>query len=254
MKQTPGLPMALTFFVAVILYTATLVRSETHTISFDNQCGYGTPKLIRGNDVLTSTSFTANGTFASAIAYLDTGSCLFNGDGCTVVEMTLVNPTTAGSGSSVDITLIPPLAFSVPTSFQFTGVCSGQGASCATSDCSTAFFHPDDTWVQVACQEDNADLLISFCSGGSASSSPSSIGPGSSETTGTVHSTTSLQEPSSSINEASSTLVAAASSPSTSGYRQRPSCSQKRRSSLSSDRSRHSRRSRRHRHAGNGWA
>ncbi|KAF9024804.1 hypothetical protein BDZ89DRAFT_1017249 [Hymenopellis radicata] len=233
--------MAFTFFVAVILYTAILVRSETHTISFDNQCGYGTPKLIKGNDVLSSTSYTTNGSLASAIAYLDTGSCLFNGEGCTVVEVTLTNPTTAGSGSSVDISLIPPLAFSVNTSFQYTtGVCSGQGASCATPDCSTAFFHPDDTWVQVACQEYDADLRISFCGGDSAflpssSSSSSSTEPESSETTETVPSTTesSVEAPPSSVNEVHSTVVAATSLPSTSGYKPRPSCSQKRRSSMS---------------------
>lgn len=36
------------------------------------------------------------------------GSCGDNGEGCTLVETTLVNPTTPGSGSSTDISLIPP--------------------------------------------------------------------------------------------------------------------------------------------------
>lgn len=36
------------------------------------------------------------------------GGCGFNGDGCTLVEFTLVNPTSPGSGSSADISLISP--------------------------------------------------------------------------------------------------------------------------------------------------
>ena len=36
------------------------------------------------------------------------GGCGFNGEGCTLVEVTLQNPTTAGSGSSADISLIEP--------------------------------------------------------------------------------------------------------------------------------------------------
>lgn len=40
----------------------------------------------------------------------DIGRCGFNGDGCTLVELTLINPDPArpGSGSSADISLIPP--------------------------------------------------------------------------------------------------------------------------------------------------
>lgn len=34
--------------------------------------------------------------------------CGANGEGCTMVETTLVNPTSPGSGSSTDITLISP--------------------------------------------------------------------------------------------------------------------------------------------------
>lgn len=33
---------------------------------------------------------------------------VFNGEGCTLIETTLTNPTSAGSGSSTDISLIPP--------------------------------------------------------------------------------------------------------------------------------------------------
>lgn len=36
------------------------------------------------------------------------GGCGFNGEGCTLIETTLINPTSPGSGSSTDISLIPP--------------------------------------------------------------------------------------------------------------------------------------------------
>ena len=45
------------------------------------------------------------------------GGCGFNGEGCTLIETTLVNPTSPGSGSSTDISLIPPHSFSVTSGF-----------------------------------------------------------------------------------------------------------------------------------------
>ena len=36
------------------------------------------------------------------------GDCKYNGEGCMTTEITLVNPSSAGSGSSVDLSLIPP--------------------------------------------------------------------------------------------------------------------------------------------------
>jgi len=100
---------------------------------------------------------------------MSTGNCDLNGEGCTLVEMTLINPKCPGCGSSADISLIPPLAYSVPTSFRYINGCDGDGAACSSSDCRTAFFVPDDNQVQVQCQEDDVDLLISFCPGGSGS-------------------------------------------------------------------------------------
>ncbi|KAJ3713551.1 hypothetical protein C8R42DRAFT_727038 [Lentinula raphanica] len=90
-------------------------QAETHTVTFTNLCGTGTP-LLKANGVTLSTggAYTSNGPLSSAIAYLDVG-CGDNGEGCTTVETTLVNPTTAGSGSSTDITLISPHSFSVTT-------------------------------------------------------------------------------------------------------------------------------------------
>ncbi|KAH8113591.1 glycopeptide [Phellopilus nigrolimitatus] len=139
-------------------------RAETHTVSFTNKCGYGTPTLIQGANVLsTGADYTSNGPLISAIAYLQTGKCGFNGEECTLIETTLVNPTTAGSGSSTDISLIPPHAFSVSSGFGYYGGCDGAGADCTSATCPTAFFQPDDTHVQVACQTDNVNLVITFC-------------------------------------------------------------------------------------------
>ncbi|KAF8320240.1 hypothetical protein F5887DRAFT_1087898 [Amanita rubescens] len=144
---------------------AAVIRAETHTITFQNNCGFGTPTLIQGPNVLsTGGAYTSNGPLISLIAYLQNGSqCGFNGEGCTTIETTLVNPTSPGSGSSTDISLIPPHAFSVTAGFGYYNGCDGTGADCTSSTCPTAFFKPDDTQVQVACQVDDVNLVITFC-------------------------------------------------------------------------------------------
>ncbi|EMD37829.1 hypothetical protein CERSUDRAFT_114477 [Gelatoporia subvermispora B] len=152
-----------TAFAAVLFATAG-VNAETHTVRFNNQCGHGTPQLIlNGAVVSTGQDYTSNAPI-SGIAYLQTGDCGFNGEECTMVEMTLINPTTPGGGSSTDITLIAPHAFSVQTSFSYFNGCDNTGANCASSTCDTAFFQPNDNQVQVQCETNNVDLLISFCS------------------------------------------------------------------------------------------
>ncbi|KAJ7635684.1 hypothetical protein DFH06DRAFT_1336342 [Mycena polygramma] len=140
------------------------VFAETHTITFNNNCKFGTPTLIQGPNVLsTGGPYTINGPLRGAIAYLQTGGCGFNGEGCTLIETTLVNPTTDGSGSSTDISLIPPHSFSVTTGFGYLNGCQPAGADCDNQNCPTAFHQPGDTWVQVPCQLDNANLVITFC-------------------------------------------------------------------------------------------
>ncbi|KAJ3789719.1 hypothetical protein GGU10DRAFT_383914 [Lentinula aff. detonsa] len=155
----PSLELAI-FVTAVIAVGA---QAETHTVTFTNLCGKGVPTL-KANGVTLSTggAYTSNGPLEGAIAYLDVG-CGANGEGCTMIETTLVNPTTAGSGSSTDITLISPHSFSVTTGFGYYNGCDGAGADCTSSSCSTAFRVDSDTGVQVACQVDNVDLAITFC-------------------------------------------------------------------------------------------
>ncbi|KJA28797.1 hypothetical protein HYPSUDRAFT_619789 [Hypholoma sublateritium FD-334 SS-4] len=151
-------------FSFVLVAAAIGVQAETHTVHFQNNCGFGTPTLIQGPNVLsTGGDFTSNGPLLSAIAYLQTGGCGFNGEGCTLIETTLVNPTSPGSGSSTDISLIPPHAFSVTSGFGYFNGCDGTGADCTNPSCPTAFFTSGETNVQVACQVDNVDLAITFC-------------------------------------------------------------------------------------------
>ncbi|KJA28795.1 hypothetical protein HYPSUDRAFT_128656 [Hypholoma sublateritium FD-334 SS-4] len=150
---------------SLVLVTAAIgVQAETHTVHFTNNCGFGTPTLIQGGRVLsTGGDFTSNGPLTAAIAYLQTGSCGFNGEGCTLVETTLVNPTSPGSGSSTDLSLIPPHAFSVTSGFGYFNGCNGAGADCTNANCPTAFHNSNDNSVQVACQADNVNLAITFC-------------------------------------------------------------------------------------------
>ncbi|THU85268.1 hypothetical protein K435DRAFT_822463 [Dendrothele bispora CBS 962.96] len=153
---------------AAVVLAMTIVgaSAESHTVSFINRCGRGTPQLVqRGNILSSGGSFTSNGPFPAAIAYLQTGNCLLNGENCMTVEMTLQNadPARPGSGSSADLSLIPPLAFNVPVHFEYTNGCNGVGQTCSAANCATAFHVPSDTQVQRACQTDNVGLQITFC-------------------------------------------------------------------------------------------
>ncbi|KAI0743589.1 glycopeptide [Daedaleopsis nitida] len=158
--------MQLSLVVSVVtaLVAASLVNAERHVIRFNNRCGKGTPRLIQAYSVLsTGGDFVSNGPFRAGIAYLQTGNCGFNGEGCSLVEMTLVNPVTPGTGSSSDISLIAPHAFSVPVSFSYFGGCDGQGRVCDHNGCNTAFYSPNDNQVQVQCQANDVNLLVTFC-------------------------------------------------------------------------------------------
>ncbi|TFY63159.1 hypothetical protein EVJ58_g3408 [Rhodofomes roseus] len=139
--------------------------AEYHTIRFYNACGFGTPTLLANGDVLsTGEDYTSDGPFSSAIAYLQNGNqCGYNGEYCTLMEMTMNNPTCAGCGSSADLSLIDPHAFSYWTSFAYFNGCENTGANCPAAGCAAAFYYSDETQVQVACQADNAGLLIAFC-------------------------------------------------------------------------------------------
>ncbi|KAJ7082774.1 hypothetical protein C8R44DRAFT_753649 [Mycena epipterygia] len=150
--------------LAALAVAVSSVRAESHTVTFTNNCGFGTPTLIQNGNVLsTGGDFTSNGPLIGAIAYLQTGGCGFNGEGCTTVETTLVNPTSPGSGSSTDITLIAPHAFSVTTGFGYFNGCQPAGADCTNAHCPAAFPNPSGIFPQVECQADNADLAIIFC-------------------------------------------------------------------------------------------
>ncbi|KAI0706951.1 glycopeptide [Fomitopsis betulina] len=136
------------------------VHAETHIVSFTNNCGYGTPYLWGPNGALYSTGDTVEfvGEAQGLIAYLQTGNCGDDGEGCTLVEATLIN-----GASSADISLIPPHAFSVTSGFGYYDGCDGAGADCTYDGCPDAFYQSDQTWVQVGCSADNVNLAITFC-------------------------------------------------------------------------------------------
>ncbi|KAI0321558.1 glycopeptide [Amylostereum chailletii] len=161
--KMPGLRFFSGFVVAIACVLSG-VYAESHTVTFDNRCGFGTPTL-KANGVTLSTggAYTRNGPLLGAIAYLQTGNCGANGENCLLLETTLVNPTAPGSGSSTDLSLIPPHAFSVTTGFGYYNGCDGAGADCTNANCPTAFRSPGDTFVQVACQANNVNLAITFC-------------------------------------------------------------------------------------------
>ncbi|EJD03419.1 glycopeptide [Fomitiporia mediterranea MF3/22] len=153
-----------TSLITFSLLAASGVLAETHKVTFENKCGKGTPQLKQnGNTVSTGQPFTSNGPFDAAIAFLQTGECGDNGESCTLVEATLKNPTTPGSGSSADISLIPPHKFNVAAGFRYENGCDGKGKDCKNANCPEAFRTPPETGKQVACQADNVNLVITFC-------------------------------------------------------------------------------------------
>jgi len=156
--------MQLISYSAVLASLVAFVAAESHTISFTNRCGTGTPTLVSQNGVILSTgaAYTADAPIIGAIAYLQTGGCGLNGDFCTAVETTLRNPTSQGAGSSSDVTLIPDHKFSVTSGFGYYNGCDGVGLDCTSASCPGAFTDPTNGDV-VSCETDNVDLSITFC-------------------------------------------------------------------------------------------
>ncbi|TRM65208.1 hypothetical protein BD626DRAFT_488040 [Schizophyllum amplum] len=152
--------------VAVVAVAATLIAAEQHVVQFVNNCGTGTPKLYGQNGALLhsgSGSYTRGSALIGGIAYLQTGPCGANGENCPLVEMTLRNPPSPGAGSSTDISLIPPHKYTKSVQFAYYNGCDGQGKTCKSASCSTAFHTPTDYGAQVQCQTNNVNLRITFC-------------------------------------------------------------------------------------------
>ncbi|KAK0442520.1 Glp-like protein [Desarmillaria tabescens] len=141
------------------------VQAESHTVKMVNNCGTGTPTLSQNFNVLsTGADYTVTGPFESAIAWLETDDCAFNGRYCTLVEITLKNPTAPGAGSSVDLSIIEPNnVFNVPASFSYFNGCDGEGKSCNSSDCTDAFHKATDWEALVQCEVDDVGIIITFC-------------------------------------------------------------------------------------------
>ncbi|KAI0321575.1 hypothetical protein OF83DRAFT_1168318 [Amylostereum chailletii] len=136
-------------------------NAETHTISFENSCGEGTPQLIiNGANVLANgeLSFTSDGPISGAVVFLQTGSCGVNGEGCLDVETALQT-----GQSTTDLSLIPPFAFSVATRFMYTNGCDGFGSLCAAADCVGAVHNETDQAQKLSCFADDVNLRVAFC-------------------------------------------------------------------------------------------
>ncbi|KAJ6586110.1 hypothetical protein B0H19DRAFT_927234, partial [Mycena capillaripes] len=85
------------------------------------------------------------------------GGCGFNGEGCTLVELSLTN-----GFSSADISLIPPHAFSVTSVFGLCNGCDGAGTDCKEPNRPEAFEHPSETFKQVGYSAPNCNLAVAM--------------------------------------------------------------------------------------------
>ncbi|KAI1792185.1 glycopeptide [Ganoderma leucocontextum] len=115
------------------------------------------PTLIQGGKVLsTGKDYTIDGPLISAIAYLQTGDCGFNGENCTLIETTLENVAPGNAGSLTGVSLTPPHKFSVTSGFGYYYGCDGAGADCDHPGCPAAS-------APVSCKAENVNLAITFC-------------------------------------------------------------------------------------------
>ncbi|KLO11422.1 glycopeptide [Schizopora paradoxa] len=156
--------LSIALVAVIVAAVIAIAEAESHTVTFTNNCGFGTPTLIQSENILsTGDDFTSNGPLIGASAFLQTGVCGSSGENCTLVETTLANPTSPGLGSGTDISLIPPHAFSVASGFEYFDGCDGVGKDCADPDCEAAFHNPGDPSLVTICEADNVGLNITFC-------------------------------------------------------------------------------------------
>ncbi|KAH9830057.1 uncharacterized protein C8Q71DRAFT_911618 [Rhodofomes roseus] len=141
------------FKITVAFLTTVLAvlqaNAETHTVTFTNNCGYGTPELWSQSGQLLSSggaAYTTNGPAYDLIAYLQDGTCGQNGANCTVVDVTLAN-----GDSSAEIFFVARETEDPCVSFSFYNGCDGIGETCPT------------TSSPKTCAADNVDIEITFC-------------------------------------------------------------------------------------------
>ncbi|KAH9830046.1 uncharacterized protein C8Q71DRAFT_727798 [Rhodofomes roseus] len=136
------------------------VNAESHTDTFNNKCGRGTPYLYSQTGQLLSTgeAWTSDGEALGLIATHLLGGCGTNGEECTLVEATLKN-----GASSADISLIPPHVFSVTSGLGYYDGCDDDGTDCTSASCPKAYRKPGDNFAIVGCSADNVNLAFTFC-------------------------------------------------------------------------------------------
>ncbi|KZT07548.1 uncharacterized protein LAESUDRAFT_115317 [Laetiporus sulphureus 93-53] len=156
------IPMSLKPLIAFVIAASAFIHviAESHTVTFVNDCGSGTPYLRAQNGTVLSTgeAYTINGPLVDGYAYLQTGACDDQGNNCTVVEFTLQNGDT-----SAIIDLVPPHVFSVATGYGFYNGCDGDGADCTVADCASAYRGGAGVYPAIPCAGDNVDLAVLFC-------------------------------------------------------------------------------------------
>ncbi|VDC03309.1 unnamed protein product [Peniophora sp. CBMAI 1063] len=172
---------------AVIFSLGVVANAESHTVTFINNCGFGTPTLsVQGSVVSTGSDYTSNGQIEGGTAYLDYDTCSTNGGNCTGVELTLSNGI-----SAADVTLVSPYAFSVASCMSFYNGCDGTGFACTEADCPGAFLTPtDSSATTITCQSTDVNLAVTFCD---CSASSGSSGTGGDTTSSTTTTTTTAQ-------------------------------------------------------------
>ncbi|KAE9409376.1 hypothetical protein BT96DRAFT_970278 [Gymnopus androsaceus JB14] len=168
--------------IAMIFVAGT--RAETHTVSFLNNCGEGTPTLMQNGARFLLEKITQLTVFLIRPSRISTSPVCANGADCTAVVITLSNeivisPTTTynvhrfGSSSSLLCRYrirvrCAPMAKTIQVLTRnsidrYYNGCDDLGADCLEAGCIEGYQSGDTAIPQIICEDDNADIVITFC-------------------------------------------------------------------------------------------
>ncbi|KZV68928.1 hypothetical protein PENSPDRAFT_502878 [Peniophora sp. CONT] len=150
--------------LALVLLLANGAYSESHTVSFINNCGFGTPVLLVDEVVVSNGSdYSSDMSIIKGVAYLDQDGCASGGsESCMEIEINLSN----SSPSFVDILLIPPQVYRSAACVTYSDGCDGASLTCTGPDCSEAIISEDDpsgSGAVLVCEDSDANVIITFC-------------------------------------------------------------------------------------------
>jgi len=158
----------LSFAAAALALASSVIAApadtpDVHTITFNNNCGYGNPVWNTPSNATKNGAGNAWAAVVSGVAWLDVDGCGPHGENCAVVEFTLDNPSGA---ATADISLVGTHAnYSEEISIQIYGNQCYDILTCDSADCKDAIHDSSASSPLIRCTDQfNAGLTVDFCS------------------------------------------------------------------------------------------